>query len=81
MEVQKFDSNQRISRVVCSRESIYLSGVVAPPTCQGIVAQTQYVLDHIEQTLNTQEVSKDQILSATIFLKNMNDFDTMNKIW
>jgi 2-iminobutanoate/2-iminopropanoate deaminase len=47
----------------------------------GIVEQTKCVLEHIKSILTEAGSSLQQTVKATVFLKNMNDFAEMNKVY
>ncbi len=81
MKIRKCESNGRLSRVVVSGDTLYLSGMVAPAECSDIAEQTQWLTKTIEQTLQTYGSSKEDILSAAVYLRDMGDFPEMNKVW
>lgn len=81
MNIEKCESNGRISRVVLGGNTIYLSGMVAPAECPDISGQTQWLMERLEQTLKSYHSSRESILSAVIYLRDMNDFSEMNKVW
>ena len=66
---------------------IYTSGQIAldPKTnavCPGgITEQTRMVLNHLKSVLEAGGSSLEQVLKATVFLKNMNDFAAMNAVY
>ena len=47
----------------------------------GVAAQTQLVIEHIKAILSQAGSSLEKTVKATVFLKNMNDFAEMNKIY
>ena len=81
MKIEKCESNGRMSRVVLGGDTIYLSGMVAPAECVNITEQTQWLTAKIEQTLQAYHSSKENILSAAVYLRGINDFSEMNKVW
>ena len=66
---------------------IFLSGVIplnsAGTAVQGttIEEQTKLVLDYIGAKLNSQGLTYDDVLMSTVYMKNLNDFAVMNKIY
>lgn len=47
----------------------------------GIAAQTRRVLENLKGVLEAAGTSMDRVVKATVYLKNMADFGTMNKIY
>jgi 2-iminobutanoate/2-iminopropanoate deaminase len=47
----------------------------------GIAAQTRQVLENLKAVLETGGSSLDRVIKATVFLKNMADFATMNEVY
>lgn len=80
MEIKRFEGNGRMSQVVKHGDTLYLSGVVSH--CGGdFEAQAEDILAKIETTLEKYGSTRNHILSATIYIINMNKFDDFNKIW
>jgi 2-iminobutanoate/2-iminopropanoate deaminase len=65
----------------------YLSGQIAidPATNKviegDISAQTERVLENVKAILEASGASLDSVLKTTVFLKDMNEFTTMNQIY
>lgn len=80
MQINRFEQNNRMSNVVIHNNTIYLSGQVH---AEGDVKeQTTQVLSKIESLLNKYNSDKEHILSATVYLKDINkDFADMNLVW
>jgi 2-iminobutanoate/2-iminopropanoate deaminase len=47
----------------------------------GITAQTKQVLENLKAVLEAAGSSMDQVIKATVFLRNINDFAVMNEIY
>lgn len=47
----------------------------------GIAAQTRQVLENLKGVLEASGSSLDQVVKATVFLKNMADFAAMNEVY
>lgn len=66
---------------------VFLSGQIAldPATGQlvngGIEAETKQVMRNIEGLLKEMNASFDNVVKSTIFLKDLNDFTTVNQIY
>ena len=79
MEIKRYENNGRMSSVVVHNNTLYLSGQVH---AEGDVKeQTAGVLSKIETLLEKYNSDKNHILSATIYLKTMDDFADMNSVW
>ncbi len=80
MEIKRYEGTGRMSRVVVHNNTVYLCG----QTCGddlGIQGQTKVVLEKIENLLNQYGSDKKQLLSVTIYIRDMKDFAAMNEIW
>lgn len=80
MTIIKKQSGPRMSQIVIHGETVYLSGQVGDIDTD-ITTQTQTVLAKIEKLLADAGSSKEHLLSATIWLKSMDDFAAMNTVW
>jgi len=75
------------SQAIRANGFLFLSGQVAldPATQQlvagDIVAQTARVLENLQGILEAAGSSLDRVVKTTVFLKDMNDFSTMNEIY
>jgi reactive intermediate/imine deaminase len=75
------------SQIVQAGNLYFLSGVIplnkAGNAVQGttIEEQTRLVLDYIGAKLKSQGMTYENVVMSTVFLKNLNDFATMNKIY
>ena len=81
MKISRFETNDRMSRAVIHNNTLYLCGQVATDATTDISEQTQTMLDKVGALLNKYNSSKEHMLSATIYLKSMSDFSSMNASW
>ena len=81
LDVQRINSNHVMSAVTIFNQVVYLSGQVPKNVDDGIEAQTQNVLDTIDQLLAEANSDKSRILSAQLFVKNLADFTQVNTVW
>lgn len=79
--INRIESNQRMSKVVIHRDTAYLSGQVPHDRGADFDAQCRSVLQKIDQILVSISSSREQMLSATIYLSDMANFDAMNVLW
>lgn len=82
MSIQRFHSNTHMSQVVIHNDTIYLSGqvdLIDPAPTVG--EQTARVLSRIDEFLREAGSSKAFVLSATIWLADIEFFGEMNRVW
>jgi len=80
--IERQQTKQRMSRVVKHNDTIYLCGQVCADATKDITEQTQTMLDKVDQLLNESGSSREHILSATIYVKEMAlHFSAMNAVW
>ncbi|MCK5829635.1 MAG: RidA family protein [Methylococcales bacterium] len=72
---------RRMSKIVIHNDTIYLCGQVAKDADTDIKEQTQTMLDKVDDLLVQAGSDRKHILSATIYIKEMNDFKEMNAVW
>ena len=82
MSIKRIGVAARYSDAVIHGNTVYLSGHVPEESKgQNISAQTQDVLNQIDETLHDCGTDKTKILSATIYLADMKNFAGMNAVW
>lgn len=75
------------SQMVQTGPLYFLAGVIplnkAGNAIQGttIEEQTKLVLDYIGAKLKSQGMTHDNVVMSTVYLKNLNDFAAMNKVY
>lgn len=75
------------SQMVQAGNLLFLSGVIplnkAGNAVQGttIEEQTRLVLDYIGAKLRSQGIGFEHVVMSNVYMKNLNDFATMNKIY
>jgi 2-iminobutanoate/2-iminopropanoate deaminase len=75
------------SQMVQTGNTYYLAGVIplnkAGNAIQGttIEEQTKLVLDYIGAKLKSQGMGYENVVMSTVYLKNLNDFAAMNRIY
>lgn len=80
-KIQRFHSNGRLSEMVIHNNTVYLAGQVPENTDVDAYLQTKEVLGLIDKLLLEIGSSKSNILTAQIFLPDMQDYQAMNKAW
>jgi enamine deaminase RidA (YjgF/YER057c/UK114 family) len=70
-----------MSRIVKHNGTIYLCGQVCKDSEKGIKEQTKSMLEKVDFLLNQAGSDRKHILSATIYIKDMQYFSDMNEVW
>ena len=70
-----------MSRIVKHNGTIYLCGQVCEDASQGIKEQTESMLEKVDALLLQAGSDRNHILSATIYIKDMQHFSEMNEVW
>ena len=81
MNIARHQTNERMSKVVVYNNTAYLCGQVAADANADITEQTQSMLDKVQALLESVGTDTSRMLSATIYLKTMDDFAAMNVVW
>lgn len=81
MSIIHIDSGIRMSQIIIHNDTVYLSGEVANNTNADIKEQTREVLASIDDTLAKAGTSKENILSAQIWLPDISEIAQMNEVW
>ena len=80
--IQRIETATRMSQAVIHGDTVYLAGQVAlEAPGANITEQTQDILARIEKLLDEAGTDKTKLLSATIWLSSMSDFEEMNAVW
>ncbi|CAI8979555.1 RutC family protein HD_0322 [Pseudomonas sp. IT-P253] len=81
MNINRINSNNRLSGAVTFGDLVFLSGQV-PGDCPDVTGQTVEVLAKIDVLLAKADSDKNHLLNATIYLKDIGrDFAAMNEVW
>jgi len=81
LPVRHIDAGPRLSEATIHDERIYLSGVAPEDTSQDITGQTRQALAKVKALLEKAGSGRTTILSALVFLADMNDLAAMNAVW
>ena len=76
------------SQAIKASRTVYLSGQIAiDPTTKQLIAstsvedQTRRVLENLKAVLAADGLTLAQVVSTTVFLKDLNDFGKMNEVY
>ena len=81
MDIDRIQPGEWNSRAVVQGNMVLLSGIVADDKSLSMKQQTEQVLNKIDMLLVTAGTSKSQILSATVYLSDIERKDEMNDAW
>ena len=81
MTITRIAKTERLSRVVIHEKVAYFSGLTADDKSQDTIGQTDQILAKADAFLEKIGSNRSLILSATIWLRDIEDFDAMNSAW
>lgn len=82
MTLKRIQVGPRMSQAVIHGDTLYLAGQVALAAPGGSVTdQTKNILDRIDALLGEAGSDKSKLITATIWLSDMGDFNEMNAVW
>lgn len=81
MDIQRYDSNEKLSKVVVHGDTVYISGQVPSDATASVENQTQQVLNKIDEYLATAGSDKSQVLFATVYVKDLANLAAINSVW
>ncbi len=82
MSIERKHTNERMSQIVIHGDTVYLAGQVAQDAAgEPAGAQMANILERIDGLLAEAGSDKSKIISATIWLADMRDFDAINEVW
>lgn len=79
--ITRYEPGPRYCRAVAHSDTLYLAGMTADDKTGDISIQTQAVLDKIDHYLKVGGSNRSRLLSVTIWLADIGDFDAMNTVW
>ncbi|TIU91933.1 MAG: RidA family protein [Mesorhizobium sp.] len=81
MTIERFENGPRFCRVLSHNGIVYLAGMTANDLSGDTMQQTRAVLAKIDTYLAKAGSDKTRIMSATVWLRDIADFDKMNAVW
>jgi enamine deaminase RidA (YjgF/YER057c/UK114 family) len=81
MPIKRLHIGPRMSQVVIHGDTVYTAGIVADDANTDIGGQTGQILDKIDHYLAEAGSDKTKILTATIWLTDIKDFNDVNAVW
>jgi len=80
-DVKRIDPGPRLSEATIHDGRIYCSGMIPEDLSADITGQVKQALGEIDSLLAKGGSDKTKILSAVIWLSDINDFAAMNAVW
>ena len=81
MNIERLENGPRFCRVLRYNGTVYIAGMTADDLSGDTTAQTREILAKIDALLAKAGCDKTRLLSATIWLRDIADFDKMNAAW
>jgi enamine deaminase RidA (YjgF/YER057c/UK114 family) len=79
--IERIEVSKRLSEAVIHGDTVYLCGQVADDLKGDIRQQTREVVANIDRMLGKAGTSKEKLLTATVYLKSIDDYRAMNEVW
>jgi enamine deaminase RidA (YjgF/YER057c/UK114 family) len=80
-EIQRLQTNARMSQVVIANGVVHLSGQVPHTAGASITVQATQILTRIDTLLAAANVDKTRVLTANVWLSDPKHFDEFNAVW
>lgn len=81
-DIKRLKVGSRMSQGVVHGNTVYLAGQVAQSAPgESVTKQTQAILAQIDELLAEAGSDKSKLLSASIWLSDIADFQEMNAVW
>ena len=81
-DIKRLEVGARMSQAAIHNGTVYTAGQVALRAPGDTVTnQTKDILSKIDELLAAAGTSKDKLLTATIWISDMNTFAEMNAVW
>lgn len=81
MSVERIGTTQRMSKINKYNDTVYLCGMVAKDAETDIREQARTMLENVDEALAEAGTTREKMLSATIYIRDMKDFAAMNEVW
>ncbi|HEY4164199.1 MAG TPA: RidA family protein [Dongiaceae bacterium] len=81
MTIERLENGPRFCRVLKHGNTVYIAGMTADDLTGDTTAQTKEILAKIDRYLAMAGSDKSKLLSTQIWLRDIADFEKMNKAW
>jgi enamine deaminase RidA (YjgF/YER057c/UK114 family) len=79
--IQRLKPGKRFSQAVIANGVVTTAGITARDSSRDVVAQTRDILEQIDALLKEAGSSKQNLLTASIWLRDIGSFEAMNSVW
>jgi enamine deaminase RidA (YjgF/YER057c/UK114 family) len=79
--ITRHEVGRRFAGAVVHGDTVYLAGDVAKDASQDVAGQTAQVLAQLDARLASLGLDKRRLLSVTVYLADIGDFEAMNAVW
>ncbi|WP_274631256.1 RidA family protein [Arvimicrobium flavum] len=81
MDISRIEPGQHFAAAVVGGGHLYISGTIAKSVDASIEVQTREVLERLDELMSKAGTNKSRLLSVTIYLPHIRDFEAMNRVW
>ncbi len=81
MTIERIEVSRRLCEAAIHAGTVYLCGQVADDMKADIRQQTREVLANVDKMLARAGTGKSRLLTATVYLKSIDDYAAMNEVW
>ncbi|MCC7046461.1 MAG: RidA family protein [Alphaproteobacteria bacterium] len=81
MSIERHEVGPRMSKVAVKGDTVYLAGQIAADPVPSVRGQTTQILAQIDALLKLAKTDKSNLLSATVILSDIRNYDEMNSVW
>jgi len=81
MHIYRIEPTEKGCRALVFGNTAYLSGIVATDFQAETEVQITQALERVSIYLEKVGSTKDWLLNATVYLKSIDDYDQMNRLW
>ncbi len=81
MSLIRIESGSRYSQAVIVGDLVFVAGQVAADASQDLTGQMRQTLTALDRVLVASGSRKDQLVSVTIYLRDIADYTVMNSVW
>ena len=81
MSITRLQPGPRLSQAIVHGGLVYLAGQVAVDPAADTETQTRQILGKIDAVLAQAGTGKARLLTATVWLTDINDYAAMNRAW
>lgn len=80
-EIRRTGGNGRRSTCVAHGSVLYISGITTVDLEADTAGQARDIFGQLDRLMEYHETSRDRILSATVYLRDMADYGAFNSAW